>query len=565
MNRILLRSTPDGVLSATLERIGDRLFHLRMHGSVDATMYAPMLRIFEQLSEKRVDKLIVDFEGASVQPGSTGWWLYRKLNTTLSHSIIRSVALVRTPWWLKQLTSLAGAFTAHTRISFHENHEAALQHLLKGNPELPDESSLSGAESFLKGLFPEAKLHQHEVDVKSEPDWGYKSPINDFECRFLQLNKDILLGYIKGEVNEENAHKIQQCKLQAIAAMPHKPFYAIHHLSHITKVTKEGRRLMEGFDEEISSYYAHCFWIVGGTTRILLSSYRIFAPTKLRHVSTVKSIEEGLKLIRKRKGDSPDKTYFNAHQPAISEADALRREIEDLKRNQEERIQQLAQLIGTPNREIPSGELPYVPEDDPFAMLFDRLNILPADAAEYHIPIHQENEPFIPSVTELMNEDTTLKESNLRAILDNTDDEIYLINSNYELIDYNTNFENNFYARYGVFVEKGRDIFSMMPPEYSGQIKKTRERIDKALQGFQRTYYDKFQLGFYESISEVKLYPIRSNTRSITGVSVFIRDCTEQKRSEDIIHQNQLLLSSINRNIKEGLYRSTPARGMIYV
>ncbi|MEZ5171928.1 MAG: PAS domain-containing protein [Bacteroidia bacterium] len=89
-------------------------------------------------------------------------------------------------------------------------------------------------------------------------------------------------------------------------------------------------------------------------------------------------------------------------------------------------------------------------------------------------------------------------------------------------------------------------------------------RIDKTLQGMQ-TYYDKLNIGYFESISEIKLFPIRSNTRQITGVSIFIRDCTEQKRSEDIIHQNQLLLSSINRNIKEGLCQSTPARGMIYV
>jgi PAS domain S-box-containing protein len=44
-----------------------------------------------------------------------------------------------------------------------------------------------------------------------------------------------------------------------------------------------------------------------------------------------------------------------------------------------------------------------------------------------------------------------------------------------------------------------------------------------------------------------------------------LRDITIQKRAEDQLRISQRLLSSINRNISEGIYRSVPGRGFVYV
>ncbi len=44
-----------------------------------------------------------------------------------------------------------------------------------------------------------------------------------------------------------------------------------------------------------------------------------------------------------------------------------------------------------------------------------------------------------------------------------------------------------------------------------------------------------------------------------------IRDITQQKNAENRLRQNEELLTSINRNIKEGLYRSSIDKGIIYV
>ncbi|MFO0005942.1 MAG: hypothetical protein ACK559_32935, partial [bacterium] len=76
---------------------------------------------------------------------------------------------------------------------------------------------------------------------------------------------------------------------------------------------------------------------------------------------------------------------------------------------------------------------------------------------------------------------------------------------------------------------------------------------------------DRTNLGSYISIAEIKFYPIKNALQKVTGAAVVAIDITEQKQSEETIKRNQQLLSSINRNIKEGLFRSSRDQGLIYV
>lgn len=43
-----------------------------------------------------------------------------------------------------------------------------------------------------------------------------------------------------------------------------------------------------------------------------------------------------------------------------------------------------------------------------------------------------------------------------------------------------------------------------------------------------------------------------------------VQDISEQRKSEQIIRENQQLLSSISNNIQEGFYRSSPSKGLVY-
>ncbi len=560
MNKVVLRSTPNGILSASMEQIGIRAFRLKLSGPFDQTNQSSLLNFFHELSfENQADQLILDFEEIIFCREYTSPWIVRKLSNALTHSIIQSIALVNAPSWLNKFIHAFSKIRPNTEISFHYSNKSALDYLQKDHSEQNPIESFRN-DNLIHNLFPNSGGLQQAVDTKSHSDWKFQSESGDFECRFFHLNNEILLGFVRGVLNDDTIEHFLRCKRLSIAEMPQKPFNAIYHLVDLKKITKNARIILDNHDHEIRSYYAKCYWVLGKTSLPIMKVFRFFNPNFYPYVSFIKSVDVGLKLIQQNKPNQEIKPIETSNEIAV-----LKAEIEHLKNTQEIRINQLNQIIQKNSVDSDSTiDKTNIPKNDPFAILFEGVKHLQENVGEEMNHIQLVNSSLELTVDE-RSEEVITKESNLRAILDNTDDEIYLLNDRYELIDYNTNFENNFYARYGVFIEKGRDLFSMMPPEYGDLIRKTKDRIDKALQGFQRTYYDKFQLGFYESISEVKLYPIRSNTRSISGVSVFVRDCTEQKRSEDIIHQNQLLLSSINRNIKEGLYRSTPARGMIYV
>lgn len=50
-----------------------------------------------------------------------------------------------------------------------------------------------------------------------------------------------------------------------------------------------------------------------------------------------------------------------------------------------------------------------------------------------------------------------------------------------------------------------------------------------------------------------------------SGVLCVIRDITERKKAEGKLEESQKLIASISRNISDGIYRSTPDRGLVYV
>jgi PAS domain S-box-containing protein len=151
------------------------------------------------------------------------------------------------------------------------------------------------------------------------------------------------------------------------------------------------------------------------------------------------------------------------------------------------------------------------------------------------------------------------KEHNLRAIIDNSNMAIWLLDNHYELVEFNEKFREYMWHTYQEHVNYGENIL-----EKIARLPQThfwKERLDRALSGEKQTYLD-FYPDFGNRYIQVELFPIVVN-REILGVSIFGKNITRQKNAELTIQHNQQLLSSISKNIREGIYRSTP-EGLIY-
>lgn len=64
---------------------------------------------------------------------------------------------------------------------------------------------------------------------------------------------------------------------------------------------------------------------------------------------------------------------------------------------------------------------------------------------------------------------------------------------------------------------------------------------------------------------DVSIHPIKNTSGKILGISAFVRDITQRKEDEAKMKRNQQLLSSINKNINEAIFRSTAKDGLVYI
>lgn len=182
------------------------------------------------------------------------------------------------------------------------------------------------------------------------------------------------------------------------------------------------------------------------------------------------------------------------------------------------------------------------------------------------IIIHHSNKKLQQQQEEIytQNEQLISKEANLRAILENKDIAIWQINAKYELIEFNQLFNKSFKNLFGVDLAQGMNMIDItMAKKYNTEWKFF---YDKGLLGENCKHITLF---FYpeeqrEITLEIVFYPIVRNNK-VVGVSVFATNITMQLEAEEKIRTNEELLSSINQNIREGIYRSTSDGRMIYV
>ncbi len=145
-------------------------------------------------------------------------------------------------------------------------------------------------------------------------------------------------------------------------------------------------------------------------------------------------------------------------------------------------------------------------------------------------------------ITDRENADSALQENkaNLAAIIENTTDSIWAINSSYEIIYVNAVFATAFEASFGSHLEPGENLLLSLPEPIRDMWK---SRYDRVLNNERFSIIDKIDLENGSIYIEVLLNPIAVDDK-VVGVSFFGRDITERKQiEEDTQHQNEELIN----------------------
>jgi len=142
-----------------------------------------------------------------------------------------------------------------------------------------------------------------------------------------------------------------------------------------------------------------------------------------------------------------------------------------------------------------------------------------------------------------------LRESraNLIALIGNTTDQIWSVDTAYRLVTWNTAYQQQHLRRYGVTPQVGENSLEQLPLTLQSVW---REHYDRALTGEQfviehaELSHDQLTIHL-----ETAFNPIRAEDGTVTGVAVFSRDISRRKADEQRLRHLNMQLGQFNRTL----------------
>ncbi|MBT3229904.1 MAG: PAS domain S-box protein [Candidatus Marinimicrobia bacterium] len=162
----------------------------------------------------------------------------------------------------------------------------------------------------------------------------------------------------------------------------------------------------------------------------------------------------------------------------------------------------------------------------------------------------------IQDITERKQSEEMLRknESNLKAIIENSLESIWSINTNYEVQYTNEIFANSFMAAFGVKLFRGVNLLQSLPDSIRPQWK---ERYDRAFKNEHFVFEDAIDLGHIQIYIEVAVTPILLDDEVI-GASFFGRDITESRQAEKTLMESEDRYRKVVQDQTEFIIRYLP-------
>lgn len=190
------------------------------------------------------------------------------------------------------------------------------------------------------------------------------------------------------------------------------------------------------------------------------------------------------------------------------------------------------------------------------------------DGRKYYWEIHFKSvsKPDGSQIVSVFSRDITIRkayqkriledEANLRSILNTIEDSLWMVNTRFELIDFNKEFYRRYKQAYGARLAKGKNILDMLPA-HDLVLKETwKARYETSLSGKSGKFVETYVIDNETYTFEIKTYPIIGNG-IVTGVTVLSRDITNQTKTEDLLKRQNDELTKINAELDRFVYSAS--------
>jgi PAS domain S-box-containing protein len=128
------------------------------------------------------------------------------------------------------------------------------------------------------------------------------------------------------------------------------------------------------------------------------------------------------------------------------------------------------------------------------------------------------------------------RERNLHALIENTQDAVWSVDADGQLVTFNAMFHGLCLLNYGVDIRRGQRLIDLLPPKARAEWGALYER---ALQGQHFVIEQHYEFEGTPVDIEVSLSPIRAADGAVSGVSVFGRDITARKQAEAAMRESE--------------------------
>lgn len=153
-------------------------------------------------------------------------------------------------------------------------------------------------------------------------------------------------------------------------------------------------------------------------------------------------------------------------------------------------------------------------------------------------------------------------EANLKAIIENTFESIWSVNTDYQIQYVNEVFVDAYYKIFGVKLSKGTNVLNALPEPLRSIWT---EHYDRVFRNERFVFNEKIDVGNGPIYIEVSMNPIVIDGK-VVGGSFYGKDITEQKKAEEALKDREEKLRNIFDNSTNIVYYShTPDNVITYI